>query len=119
MKNSVMRPPKHLSAESKRWWQKISEEYRLDDEAGLLILQTACEAFDRMRGAQHQIAEDGTTFQDRFGQIKGHPLLPTERDARAQLLAALKQLNLDIEPLADHPGRPPGGSKLQPSIGRR
>jgi glutathione S-transferase len=45
---------------------------------------------------------------DRFGQPKPHPLLATERDARAQFLAALKALNLDLEPLRDRVGRPGG-----------
>jgi hypothetical protein len=35
-------------------------------------------------------------------------LLPVERDSRAQWLAALKALNLDLEPLHDKPGRPGG-----------
>ncbi|HEX2528533.1 MAG TPA: phage terminase small subunit P27 family [Geminicoccus sp.] len=107
MKNSLG-PPKHLSAEAKRWWTKLSEEYSIQDDGGLLILQTAFEAFDRMRDAQQQIKKTGATFEDRFGQVKAHPLLATERDARGQFLAAVKQLNLDIEPLNDRPGRPPG-----------
>lgn len=50
------------------------------------------------------------TFTDRFGQIKAHPLLPVERDARAAFLAGLRSLNLDFEPLHDGPGRPAGRS---------
>lgn len=83
-------------------------EYQIDDQAGLLLLQTALEAFDRMKAAQERINADGEAVTDRFGQIKPHPLLPAERDARAQMLAALKQLNLDLEPLRDRPGRPGG-----------
>ncbi|HEX2526877.1 MAG TPA: P27 family phage terminase small subunit [Geminicoccus sp.] len=101
-------PPKQLTTEAKRWWLQLSSEYQIDDEAGLLVLQTSLEAFDRMRDAQKQIKKDGMTSKDRFGQTKSHPLLAVERDARAQLLAGLKALNLDIEPLNDRPGRPPG-----------
>jgi hypothetical protein len=79
----------------------------VDDDAGLLILSTAFEAFDRMREAQSAINRDGTTVVARFGQLKAHPLLPVERDARAQFLAGLKALNIDLEPLRDRPGRPP------------
>jgi phage terminase small subunit len=61
-----------------------------------------------MRAAQAAIKEEGATGLDRFGQLKPHPLLPIERDARAAMMAALKQLNLDLEPLRDGPGRPPG-----------
>jgi P27 family predicted phage terminase small subunit len=98
-----------LSSEAKRWRAKIISEYEIADEAGLLILQTAMEAFDRMREAQQQVTRDGVTFTDRFGQIKAHPLLPVERDARAAFLAGLRSLNLDLEPLRDGPGRPAGG----------
>lgn len=61
-----------------------------------------------MRHAQEAIRAEGMTVLDRFGQRKAHPLLPAERDARAQMLAALRALNLDVEPLQDRPGRPAG-----------
>ncbi len=69
---------------------------------------TAMEAFDRMRQAQAVLATDGLSIKDRFKQVKVHPLTVVERDSRAQMMAALKALNLDIEPLRDGPGRPPG-----------
>lgn len=58
---------------------------------------------------QKRIKKDGQVVKDRFDQDKPHPLLATERDSRAQMMQALKQLNLDIE-VASHPGagRPPG-----------
>jgi P27 family predicted phage terminase small subunit len=111
LKNSGPAPPRHLSQEARKFWRKIAEEYVIDDDAGLVVLTVAFEAFDRMRDAQGQITKDGTTIIDRFGQVKMHPLLPVERDARAQSLAGIKALNLDLEPLADSPGRPPGGFK--------
>lgn len=83
-------------------------EYGIDDDAGLLLLQTALEAFDRMRQCQKAIRKDGAQVKDRFDQLKPHPLLNVERDSRSQMLAALKQLNLDLEPLRDGPGRPTG-----------
>lgn len=105
MKNSA---PKDISAEAKQWWDRIVSEYGIDDDAGLLLLQTALEAFDRMRQCQKAIRKDGAQVKDRFDQLKPHPLLNVERDSRSQMLAALKQLNLDLEPLRDGPGRPTG-----------
>lgn len=102
------KPPRHLSREAKRLWREIQESYVIDDKAGTLLLQTALEAFDRMREYQAQIKKDGPVILDRFEQPKAHPLLATERDSRAQMLAALKALNLDREPLRDGPGRPGG-----------
>lgn len=107
MKKST-KAPQHLSSEAQSWWDKLTAEYALDDEAGKLLLQTALEAFDRMKRAGERINADGEAVEDRFGQVKPHPLLNAERDARSQMLAALKQLNLDVEPLRDGPGRPPG-----------
>ncbi len=51
----MVRVPSHLSAEAKRWWKKIQKEYDITDEAGLLLLQTAMESFDRMRSYQRRI----------------------------------------------------------------
>jgi P27 family predicted phage terminase small subunit len=105
---STTSTPKNLSSEAKSLWRRLVAEYGIGDEGGFQILRAGLEAFDRMRGAQAQIAKDGITLTDRFGQAKAHPLLPVERDARAQYLAALKAMNLDLEPLHDRPGRPGG-----------
>jgi hypothetical protein len=74
----------------------------------LLILQTGLEAFDRKRECQAIINKEGMQVADRFAQMKAHPLTTVERDSRAAFMAALKALNLDLEPLNDKPGRPPG-----------
>ena len=101
------KPPKNLSAEAKRWWKKIVSGWELDD-AGFLVLENALESFDRMRQAQEMLAKVGLVTTDRFGQQKVHPAVLVERDAKAGLLRALRALNLQIEPLHDTPGRPPG-----------
>jgi P27 family predicted phage terminase small subunit len=80
----------------------------MEDEAGCLLLQTALEAFCRMRDATAQIKNDGLTIKDRFEQPKAHPATVIERDSRAQMLAAIKALNLDLEPLRNSVGRPGG-----------
>ncbi len=110
MRSSTKAPPapKPLSAEARTWWRRLTVEYGISDQAGLMVLQIALEAFDRLRNAQSVIAADGPTVKDRWGQTKAHPLLSVERDARGQLLSGLKQLCLDIEPLHDGPGRPAG-----------
>lgn len=111
MKNSAPKKPKapkSLSREAPRWWRKLIAEYVIEDEAGRLLLMVALESFDRMREAQIALAKDGLVLTDRFGQMKPHPLNTVERDSRAAMMAALRQLNLDIEPLRDRVGRPPG-----------
>lgn len=105
---SQKKAPNYLSKEAQSLWNRLLKEYDIKDEAGLLILQTAMEAFDRMREAQEIIKEEGMQVTDRFSQKKAHPLTVVERDARSAMLQALKSLNLDIEPLNDRPGRPSG-----------
>lgn len=91
--------PEHLTPEAAEWWERIQQEYSISDNGGRLLLTTAMEAFDRMKSASKVIAEEGATIKDRFDQVKSHPLLTVERDARAAMVTALKSLNLDLEPL--------------------
>jgi hypothetical protein len=39
---------------------------------------------------------DGEAVTDRFGQIRQHPLIPAERDAKSSFLSAMRSLNLDL-----------------------
>ena len=113
MKNSAAKTtpkaPKTLSPEARAWWRRVRAEYGIEDDAGLLLLQTAMEAFDRMKMAERNIKRCGLIQKDRFGQPRANPAVTIERDSRAAMLAALRQMNLDIEPLRDSPGGP-GGS---------
>ncbi len=102
-----MKPKLGLSHEAETWRQKIIEGFEIGDDAGLLILMTAMEAFDRLREAQEILKREGITTTDRFGQVKQHPGTMIERDARTALLRSLKALNLDIVPPGEI-GRPPG-----------
>lgn len=105
---SAIRPPKGLSTEARKAWSGLQEEYQIDDPAGLQILNIFAHAFDRAKDCKAAIDKEGLQIADRFGQMKAHPLTTTERDARAQMMSALKALNIDVEVLHDRPGRPPG-----------
>jgi hypothetical protein len=61
-----------------------------------------------MEQASALIAEHGAVTVDRFGQLRPNPATTIERDSRAAMQSALKALNLDLEPLRDAAGRPPG-----------
>ena len=102
------RPPVTLSAEGKRLWADLIRGYSITDPAGLRLLLTACESLDLMRRAEAEVNRDGMTVKDRYGAIRGHPMLGTIRDARHAMLQALRHLNLDIEPLQERIGRPTG-----------
>src|SRR4051794_759408 len=95
--NSTPKPPAKLPPEARGMWQQLQQEYGIVDEGGRVVLAAACEAFARMREAQALVDKEGLTVEDRFGQKKPHPAIIVERDMRTQILAALKQLNLDLE----------------------
>ena len=104
---SPLDPPPTLSPVAASWWRKIVLEHQVDDSGGRLLLEQALQAFDRLTEARARLAKDGSFIQNRFHEIRPHPALQVERDSRAALLAALKALALDLEPLRPV-GRPPG-----------
>jgi phage terminase small subunit len=87
-------PPSHLGATGKALWTSLFRDYEIGDGAGLALLRAAAEAADRAEGARLEIKRDGITVADRFGQRKPHPSIATERDARGQMIAALRALKL-------------------------
>lgn len=93
------RPPKDLPDTATAWWQRMVAAYGITDEGGLILLEMAARAYARGEEARQQLDRDGCTTVDKFGQRKAHPAAAVERDARAGMLAALRQLHLDVEPL--------------------
>src|SRR4051812_44268263 len=96
-----LNPPAHLKPDGAEFFRVIAEQYRIDDAAGLSLLCVAGECVDRMRAAQAAIAEHGEVVTDRYEQVKINPACTLEKEARNGFLAALKALNLDLEPLRD------------------
>jgi hypothetical protein len=103
----VLPAPADYSAEAKKLWADVLEGWDLD-APGIAILDAGLRSRMRMREAQGLLKKDGLTLTDRFGQQKPHPAAVIERDAGMSFLRAMKALNLDLEPLRDRPGRPPG-----------
>ena len=103
----MLNPPDHLRPAGADFFQSIAQEYTITDAAGLALLSRAAECVDRMAAAQAAIAEHGELVPDRYGGVKLNPACALEKDARNGFLAAVRALNLDLEPLRDGPGRPP------------
>jgi phage terminase small subunit len=99
--------PRHLKRAGAKLWADLVEQYAISDAAGLALLQVAAECVDRQTAARAAILKHGEVVTDRYGAPKLNPALALEKDARNGLLAALKSLNLDVEPIRDGPGRPP------------
>lgn len=88
--------PAHLERQEKRMWRDITAANRFEDPASTAMLRTALEAHQRARRCREQVDRDGEAVKDRWDQLKPHPLLAAERDARAAFLSAMKALNLDL-----------------------
>jgi hypothetical protein len=104
---NLPQPPAHLGTDGMALWRGVQAEYAISDPAGLELLRQASEAADRIARVRQQIDEQGELLVIR-GIPRGNPLCAVERDARAALVRCLRNLNLDLEPLRDRPGRPPG-----------
>lgn len=110
MKNSQKqaKPPRDLSLPAKKRWKSLRDEFDINDSAGLALLDTYARQYQRAADAREHIKAEGAVIKDRFGQPKEHPSCATERGAIAAMLHCLRALNLDLEPLRDKAGRPPG-----------
>ena len=102
----MLKIPEHLKKPGREMYEQIGSEYGIDDAGGLQLLTVAAECLDRMRNAQAEIEKNGAVLTDRYGGLKAHPSIAIEKDSRIGLMAALKQLNLDLEPLRDRRGNP-------------
>jgi P27 family predicted phage terminase small subunit len=90
-------PPRHLRAETRRWWVHHMDAYVLEPHH-VQLLTLAAEAWDRCRQAREALAEHGITYEDRFGQPRARPEVAIERDARVAFARMVRELNLDLAP---------------------
>ncbi|MFT4196763.1 MAG: hypothetical protein QM601_02430 [Pseudoxanthomonas sp.] len=102
-----MAAPSGISPAAKQWWTRLHREFDLDDAGAAFLLESALRAFDRMNEAAALIDKHGVCIMDRYNQLKPNPAVAAERDARAAMLGAFKQLNLDVLP-PQKVGRPSG-----------
>lgn len=101
-----MKAPQHLNSDGRRLFESLTQEYSISDSGGVALVTVAAECLDRMRQAQAAIAEHGPVVKTGTDSVKSNPATKLEVDSRNGFLAALRQLNLDLEPLRDNPGRP-------------
>jgi len=88
--------PRHLNTKAKKFYKEIFQDFTIDDAAGRSLLLAAAEAYQRCNEAREIIKKSGgCVITDRFGQVKPHPAVSIERDARTQVIAALRALNLN------------------------
>jgi phage terminase small subunit len=88
--------PKHLSSRSKRIYKAVIDDYDLLNEPHALeVLRLALEALDRADEARAMVAQEGIVFRNRFGELRPHPAVAIERDARLAAWRGFRELSLD------------------------
>jgi phage terminase small subunit len=92
----AIRPPRHLSPPTRRWWTTVVRDFELSPSQ-FELLRLAGEALDRANEARDALAELGTTYTDRWNQPKSRPEVAIERDSRAAAARILAQLDLDAD----------------------
>jgi phage terminase small subunit len=104
--------PAHLGAIGADLWREIVAAYEFSDRGSYETLGQACAAADRAERCRAQIDQDGELIRTKSG-MRDHPLLKHEIAARSFVVRTLARLGLDLEPIRDSVGRPPGGGSLK------
>ncbi len=89
--------PEGLKSAGRKLWKAVATEFVLEPHT-TPILAAACFQADRAEAARVEINRDGITTKDRFGQLREHPSVATERSASQAMKTLLRELGLDIVP---------------------
>ncbi len=107
----MIRAPRKLTAKlsksSKRFFNKIVNEYELESHHLQILLQAA-ECLDLIEESRKMIKKDGAYILDRFQNLRPHPGLKVLAQEKITFARLLRELNLDVEPGTGELGRPPG-----------
>ena len=98
-------PPAHLTPETQAWWRQTVADFDLEIHH-LRLLESACDAWDRMVTARAEVLRNGITVEGPQG-LKQHPCVAIERDARIAFSRILRELDLDSPVPAPSPYHPP------------
>ncbi len=97
MRESEVKPPETLNEAAKKIWRELQAEYSITDGGGLLLLDTAMEAWQQGQEAQAILAKEGLTIENETTGFKRlNPAAQALKEARASFFKAISMLNLDI-----------------------
>lgn len=91
-----MNTTEHLIPECQYWAEQLTREHGLSTDIEKLLLMSGMEALQRLRQIQERIERDGLMLEWGDG-VRAHPLLSHEKEARAQFLRAMSELNLSVD----------------------
>jgi|SRR5712692_12122009 len=97
--------PKHLKWATQRWWLHVVNTWELEEHHRRLAT-LAGEAWDRGRQAREVLAEEGLTYEDRYGAPHPRPEVAIEKDSSIRYARLIRELDLDVEPPREA-ARPP------------
>ena len=102
------KPPNSLGRHGKLFWKSVTEVYVISDGHHLKLLEHAALCIDRAVAAREAIAKEGITCKNRFGELREHPAMNTERQAMQVHRQLIRELGLDVEPasVTRGPSRP-------------
>lgn len=88
------------------------DSYFLESQ-DLRLLQSACEAWDRLQAARRVLDRDGVSYVDRFGAPRARPEVAVERDSRIAFARLVRELNFGNAPGPDAKGPPDAKGQLK------
>jgi hypothetical protein len=109
-KTTPPKPPAGLGRDGRKLWLELQTTYAITDAAGLVLLELAAKSFDDWIAARELLKREGLTVTGGPSGPKVHPAVRLVEVSHRSLMASLRQLHLDVEPLKAV-GRPAGSSK--------
>jgi len=102
-------PPRKLGPAGENLWNRVQNDYRIEDVGGMELLMQACLAQDRAEELAAIIDADGARIMTKSG-AKDHPCLKHELAARAFICRTLQRLGITDEVIkpVGRPTRPSG-----------
>src|SRR5579859_5336336 len=95
------KPPSDLSPDAKKLWRQIYDVSDMDP-AAVVMLDSLCEQWDRVREARKLVAKDGLVIQEKTAAGNTHhranPAVAIERDSMALVVRCWKALGFDQQP---------------------
>src|SRR6516165_1028713 len=87
-------PPEELSKDGQDLWSSVMKEYQIDDSGSLALLAQACHEADKATYFAKIVAKDGPLQKNKYGELKSHPLLKYEAQARQFVVKTLQLLGV-------------------------
>jgi len=106
MTDRKVKAPKHLAAATRRWWEQVHADYKLEPHH-VRLLTLAAETWDRGVQAREALKKNGLTYIDRLSSPRSRPEVAIERDSRISFARLVRELGLDAEDPDE--ARPPRG----------